>query len=477
MSELVKIVRLDTLTPASYNPRKLSDAAQEELKKSLTDLGIIKAIVVRSDNRTILAGHQRTKTMALLGINECPAFLIPKVSVYDEVRFNQLHNYTEVEVTEDAPEIYISVPEGYTGFITVNHKAITMLNPGGEGGKVKYLAKLLSKYGQFANVVCDYMGKVIVSALYAKAIKLLRKDLVVYVLPKGKEEQCLYYFSKKYGEFNYDHIKRNTYIQHKAQPDRPVLYHEDGKFGSVLYDKVVIPTLKKPMRILDFGAGLKEYHKKLKGERYDIDAIEFFFVGSIYKDVILTDVTEKDCDEICKHLKEKGLYDVVVCDSVINSVDSKEAEKSVLLTLSALCKKGGMIYWSGRGLEKIQKLANTKFSKWDKDRAFFLDADQFTGNYVNGVWYFQHYHNMEMVRNIQERYIGKTYEVYDDAHHRDKYIDEITSSSFQVAAVNERPASKEALLEAVRFEFSLPLPQGKHYELDKKILPILENLL
>ena len=40
----------------------------------------------------------------------------------------------------------------------------------------------------------------------------------------------------------------------------------------------------------------------------------------------------------------------------------------------------------------------------------------------------------------------------------------------------ERPAVQE-LLDAVRFEFTLPLPEGKRYDLDKYIIPVLEKLL
>ena len=72
---------------------------------------------------------------------------------------------------------------------------------------------MILRYGQFANAVCDHTGKVIISTVYAKTVKLLGMDLLVYVLPEGKEEIALKYFSKEYGVFEYSHLERKTYIQ------------------------------------------------------------------------------------------------------------------------------------------------------------------------------------------------------------------------------------------------------------------------
>ena len=153
-SNMIEQVKISELSPAAYNPRKLADDAQENLKKSLTTLGVIKAIVIRKDDKRILAGHQRTKTMKLLGITECPAFQLENVSEYDEVRFNQLHNFTEVEITENQPLLRVNVPKGTVGFVEIAPRDIKMVNKGGEASKVIMLTELISKYGQFANAVC-----------------------------------------------------------------------------------------------------------------------------------------------------------------------------------------------------------------------------------------------------------------------------------------------------------------------------------
>ena len=164
-----------------------------------------------------MAGHQRTKTMKLLGYTHVPAFVLDGVNSTDEVRFNQLHNYAECEVSEVQPDIRVSVPEGTEGFFMVPNKDIAVITKGGNNSRVVDLTKMILRYGQFANAVCNHEGKVIISTVYAKAVKLMGMDLLVYVLPGGKEELALSYFSKEYGVFEYSHLERKTYIQSFAQ--------------------------------------------------------------------------------------------------------------------------------------------------------------------------------------------------------------------------------------------------------------------
>ena len=216
----MEYIDIESLNPAEYNPRLLTPEAQENLKKSITELGIIKPIIIRRSDKRIMAGHQRTKTMKLLGYTHVPAFVLDGVNSTDEVRFNQLHNYAECEVSEVQPDIRVPVPEGTEGFFMVPNKDIIIITKGGSNAHVVDLTKMILRYGQFANAVCNHEGKVIISTVYAKAVKLMGMDLLVYVLPEGKEELALSYFSKEYGVFEYSHLERKTYIQSFAQKAR-----------------------------------------------------------------------------------------------------------------------------------------------------------------------------------------------------------------------------------------------------------------
>ena len=48
---MMEYIDISILNPAEYNPRLLTNEAQEDLKKSIKELGIIKPIIIRqSDN-------------------------------------------------------------------------------------------------------------------------------------------------------------------------------------------------------------------------------------------------------------------------------------------------------------------------------------------------------------------------------------------------------------------------------------------
>ena len=124
---MMEYIDINLLNPAEYNPRLLSEDAQGKLKESITELGIIKPIIIRRSDYRIMAGHQRTKTMKLLGYTHVPAFILDGVNSTDEVRFNQLHNYAECEISDVQPDIRVIIPEGVEGFYTVPNKDILMV--------------------------------------------------------------------------------------------------------------------------------------------------------------------------------------------------------------------------------------------------------------------------------------------------------------------------------------------------------------
>ena len=185
---MMEYIDISILNPAEYNPRLLTNEAQEALKESIKELGIIKPIIIRQSDKRIMAGHQRTKTMKLLGYTHVPAFILDGVNSTDEVRFNQLHNYAECELSEIQPEINVNLPKGTEGFYTVSNKDISILSKGGNNSRVVDLTKMILRYGQFANAVCDHTGKVIISTVYAKTVKLLGMDLLYMSFQKGKKK-------------------------------------------------------------------------------------------------------------------------------------------------------------------------------------------------------------------------------------------------------------------------------------------------
>jgi ParB family transcriptional regulator, chromosome partitioning protein len=464
----VEQIQISKLNPADYNPRYLSPEALTELQDSIRTLGVIKPIIIRSEDNKILAGHQRSKASASMGAETIPAFVLTGVNSSDEVRFNQLHNFCECEINERAPILKVN-SELKDGFNVIRNSDIEIIQSGEKNHMVNELSKMILRYGQFANAICDMHGNIFVSAVYAKAVKLLGLDLLVYAAPKELAKKVAYYFGREYGEFEYTHIEKQTYIQSLAQKFRLRTNEagEDSKGSkSTLYEKLVLPFITKQMSILDFGAGQKDYAKMLNANGYNIHAIEFFH-RKPGKDSIWVDQIRRDFKQIENHLKTKGQYDVVICDSVLNSVNSKEDEKAVLICLSALCKQGGTIFYSGIPLKFKTNTSDRKNSSDHRGTGLFVDKNGFTGTFRYGEWYFQKYHTLEDIQLLNNLYIGIKYKIFDGGQPIGK---ELQKSSFQVKAINEKPNSLEDAIWALNYEFSLPLPNGKRWDFNNEII-------
>jgi len=73
-----KKLKIDTLIPAKYNPRKAlkpGDAEFEKIKNSITEFGYVDPIIVNTD-MTIIGGHQRWSVLKTLGYTEVDCVVI-----------------------------------------------------------------------------------------------------------------------------------------------------------------------------------------------------------------------------------------------------------------------------------------------------------------------------------------------------------------------------------------------------------------
>lgn len=62
---MIKIdkIHISDITPAEYNPRKISDKEFIKLKNSLNEFGLVEPILINLKNNTIIGGHQRYKAL------------------------------------------------------------------------------------------------------------------------------------------------------------------------------------------------------------------------------------------------------------------------------------------------------------------------------------------------------------------------------------------------------------------------------
>jgi ParB-like chromosome segregation protein Spo0J len=68
--------RLTELTPASYNPRKISSDALGRLTKSLSELGNLQPITWNAKTGNIVGGHQRLKCYSALNKEEVEVWAV-----------------------------------------------------------------------------------------------------------------------------------------------------------------------------------------------------------------------------------------------------------------------------------------------------------------------------------------------------------------------------------------------------------------
>jgi hypothetical protein len=83
----VRMVRLDQMSPATYNPRKMTKASRMGLRASLEEFGILSLIVWNERSGNIVGGHQRYKELVDSGEIETQVVVVD-LSENDEVALN-----------------------------------------------------------------------------------------------------------------------------------------------------------------------------------------------------------------------------------------------------------------------------------------------------------------------------------------------------------------------------------------------------
>lgn len=445
----IEVVNISDIRPADYNPRRIDAEQFENLKQSLQTVGFVIPVLVNRANNVIIAGHQRTKAAKAIGIERVPAIKIDNVAFGDEIKFNQMHNGVDVQQGYTAT-IKDSAHLPFREFLLVDNKRFIVNKSGPEF--VKEMCRLMLRYGNvFTCVICA--GKTLIGANYIKACQALNMQVNAYRLPDEMFDTAKMFLEGKYGVYSYDDIQRNTYVQGLAQMFRRVEKTDEVKKEnhSTLYKNLVLPflaTTEGVASVLDFGCGKGAYIDYLK-KSYQAVGVEFY--NNNGKSINATKGNQQ-IDGLIQYLQDRRHFDVVVCDSVLNSVDSVKAELSVVTCCNLFCS--GKLFISGRPYDEItNKVFYAKSKNTTKRYIEFLDADKFTANYRKGNWYFQHYHMPEDVEKLMERCGFR--------------IDKMTwckyGSSWQVEATKVRDLTEQEYIAAVDFEFNLPLPGGKSY--------------
>lgn len=439
---------LEGLRGAEYNPRKISEEQLQKLWESIRRFGVVKPIICKEDG-LIVAGHQRTKALRANGVHSAPVYVLPgDTTQADEIKFNQLHNGTDV----DHPDANAWIKEP----LKLGWQHVTKMDANWTCGMQVIrtnIAALILKFGPWGACVATLDGEVIHCTQYAMACIQLNQPLLVYGVPTERKQEYKEFLGDQYGRFSYDNLERKTYIQTLAQLNRirdvpGTLPRESG-----LYRDAVEPWLKEnpKARGFDFGSGKGDYAGKLRREGYNMMDVELFrrVQGQNAIDMVWVN---RAISQMCTALKKMGRFDFVVCDSVFNSVDCPEAEFAVATMLGALCKVGGRIFYSGRTLKSVHaalKSGNYKTKNGSAQQLYFLDEEGYSGIFRNGEWFYQKFHTQEQCEHLGS-YMGIP-----------EPEAKMGSGTWRCTGVKTHDVPFEDIERAIRYEFELDWPEGR----------------
>lgn len=233
---------------------------------------------------------------------------------------------------------------------------------------------------------------------------------------------------------------------------------------SSLYENFALPYIAETggaVSVLDFGCGKGEYISRVVAK----NAIGIEFYNQNMKSINVAK-GNKQIDALIDYLKNGKLFDVVICDSVMNSVDSVQAETSVIVSLNSFCKNGGKLFISGRRLDDIFRRGGLNKDK-DADVRYlwFLDKNNLSATYRKGKWYYQKYHSKEQIFSL----LGKCGFAVDGYYQKQ-------STSWQVCATKIKNIAIKDIQKAIDFEFNLPLPFGKSYNRHEEVKAALMKI-
>lgn len=449
------------LRPADYNPRFLEDGAFERLKASINKWGIIKPVILNGDG-TLLAGHQRIKSLQAIGWNSCPAVqLDTHADMNSEVLFNLLHNRVETDAS------IVTVPPGecrdewewiaWEDIVPVERKNAFFCSE---------IGKMAAFHGAWGSAVINESGHVLVNCDYAVVCYDLHLPMLVWRVRDEDSEQVVKDLGGDYGVYEWSKLNVQGWEQFMIQPKRLRQGVTKRTTGSTTWDQFIIPTIEKDARIVDFGAGHMDYVKALSKDGYKVLGYEPFYVTR--------GVVKLDIPSIVKHiyalereLRRGGLFDVVVLDSVINGTTSKDYQNWVLTCCNALMRPDGRLVFGTRRLDYELDQEKVKRARGDTTRRpSFLDADNVEVSFQQGLWVTMRYHTQDTLRPVLEQFF-----------HEVEFFERRAAANFWGTCRKPKVLDPEEYRVAIDEEFNMPYVDGYKHDRHGKLLETLMGLV
>jgi len=174
----------------------------------------------------------------------------------------------------------------------------------------------------------------------------------------------------------------------------------------------------------------------------------------------------KQINNLKADMSRHGLFDVVILDSVLNSVVNSRFEHAVLTACNALLKQDGRIYIGTRSLNFTERLKTFKTYNSHGRDIQFLDKYNFGATYRSGVWTMQHFHTHETLRELLLQYFERV-----------EFYGSDSLPQLYAIAYHPRKLGRAKIEEAINTEFNMEYPGNyRHNRHGELVAEIMQNI-
>lgn len=473
----MKLIPIDKLIPASYNPRTATPERLEIVKLSIKKLGWILPVYA-TEGGELLSGHQRTYIARELGYDLVPVVTLPKMEENTRKAVNILFNRAtnDMEAKKSPKQLYELIKEtdvfGLAEKLQDRQKYFPCMNAKSEkisfylnvnrGRWVPYARNVsvsLSRHGVAMPVVVDPNGLVVngIGRLQALAEKKVDSWSFVHL---SKEEADLakvtlnllsmdFSIHEKYADLlRFNSFRRARRV--RSELGRGFFFMVANPSNTKNFDYQNPRHIEKWKKVhgesvVDFGAGHLHETEILRSKGVRVSPFEPYRLGETNQ--VNKEESIRIAREFLADVASGVKYSSIFISSVLNSVPFMGDRKAIAKICSALCGNNTTLYAWATGDN------HSNISGLDELSARRVSSNTFLLNYEPNVIMgdFQDKPKVQKYHSPKE-----FYEVFTDSFH----LVCVKRHGGSVSAVCQQPKNMAGLEDAIKVEFDLPYPDG-----------------
>ncbi len=491
----MKLVAIDSLIPASYNPRKVDPERLALVELSIKKLGWVLPVYA-TESGELLSGHQRTHVARSLGYTHAPTVVLP--SMDDRTRkainilFNRSTNDMDIDtVSADIKEQLLAknphklaadLPDLKDSYPCMEAKKLSIAPyvKANSGNWIQYartVASSLYRNDILMPIVADEQMQVIngIGRLQLAAEKKhTHAEFVILDAARAEFAKAMlnllsmdFAVEEKYADL----LRFNSFrrlIRSRDYLGRGFIFTLVGQKPAHTFD------IKNPQHlatwrkkhgnvIVDFGAGHLQETELLRGVGVDVTPFEPYHVDD--KEQINKEKSAEITREFLQAVSSGKQWTSVFISSVLNSVPFEQDRKHIVKIASAFCSPMTNVF-AVASSEKQFDFARVK-------KKFINNKSAGTGkmllNYEDNVMLgdiaaapkVQKYHTPAMFYDLFKSAFKTVQCGYDCGHN--------------VYAIAKGPLNLDGLRNALEFEFNLPYPDGSRMNLVDEAIAAFEQ--